>query len=121
MQKSKRKHLGQPSTRTLVTVTRAAAETESKPQSSPDAKYGGETYEVRGEYRFYTRKTESVEVVVTGVMGAVMQVFIQKPLGIRFGRGRDGGAYVTRVDKSTGNIDEKIEVMTCQDFSSLDI
>ena len=40
----------------------------------------------------------------------LLQVFIQKPLGIRFGRGRDAGAYVTRVDKTAGNIDERIEV-----------
>lgn len=40
----------------------------------------------------------------------LLQVFIQKPLGIRFGRGKDAGAYVTRVDKSAGNIDERIEV-----------
>jgi len=39
-----------------------------------------------------------------------LQVFIQKPLGVRFGRGRDGGAYVTSVDKANGNIDERIEV-----------
>ena len=38
-----------------------------------------------------------------------LQVFIQKPLGIRFGRGNDAGAYVTRVDASAGNIDERIE------------
>lgn len=41
----------------------------------------------------------------------VIQVFLQKPLGISFGRGRDGGAYVIRVDEARGNIDSRVQVL----------
>lgn len=38
------------------------------------------------------------------------EVFIDKPLGISFGRGNDGSAYVIKVDASKGNIDDQVEV-----------
>ena len=37
-------------------------------------------------------------------------MFIDKPLGISFGRGNDGSAYVIKVDASKGNIDDQVEV-----------
>lgn len=37
-------------------------------------------------------------------------MFLQKPLGFSFGRGNDGGAYVTKVDEARGNIDEQVQV-----------
>jgi hypothetical protein len=37
------------------------------------------------------------------------QVNLPKPIGVRFGRGNDGGAYVIGSDASIGNTDEKIE------------
>lgn len=40
----------------------------------------------------------------------LLQVFTVKPLGIRFGRGNDGMAYVVSVDKNQGNVDDQIEV-----------
>ena len=42
----------------------------------------------------------------------VLQVTLQKPLGIRFSRGGDGGAYVVRTDPKIGNTDPQVEV--CQ-------
>lgn len=39
-----------------------------------------------------------------------MQVTLAKPLGVRFSRGNDGGAYVVRTDAKLGNIDSQIEV-----------
>lgn len=38
------------------------------------------------------------------------QVYISKPLGFSFGRGNDGGAYVTKLDSAKGNIDEQVQV-----------
>lgn len=39
----------------------------------------------------------------------VHQVFINKPLGIKFARGKDGMAYVSRTDPVGGNIDERVQ------------
>jgi len=36
-----------------------------------------------------------------------------KPLGIRFARGSDGGAYVTRSDPRLGSTDENVQVTSC--------
>ena len=38
------------------------------------------------------------------------QVELVKPLGIRFARGSDGGAYVTRSDPNLGNTDKMVQV-----------
>lgn len=38
------------------------------------------------------------------------EVTLQKPIGVKFGRGNDGGAYVIRTDPKLGNTDERIEV-----------
>lgn len=35
---------------------------------------------------------------------------LEKPLGIKFGRGNDGGAYVITVDPNIGNVDERVQV-----------
>jgi hypothetical protein len=37
-------------------------------------------------------------------------VSLPKPLGIRFGRGNDGEAYVLQSDKNLGNTDDRIQV-----------
>jgi hypothetical protein len=37
------------------------------------------------------------------------QVTLQKPLGVKFARGNDGGAYVVRSDPALGNTDSRIE------------
>jgi hypothetical protein len=39
-----------------------------------------------------------------------VQVSLSKPLGIRFGRGNDGEAYVLESDKNLGNTDDRIQV-----------
>ena len=41
------------------------------------------------------------------------QVDLAKPIGVKFGRGNDGGAYVTAVDAKLGNIDPQIKVRVC--------
>ena len=38
------------------------------------------------------------------------QVELVKPLGIKFARGSDGGAYVTRSDPNMGNTDKMVQV-----------
>ena len=38
------------------------------------------------------------------------QVELMKPLGIKFARGSDGGAYVTRSDPNMGNTDKMVQV-----------
>ncbi len=38
------------------------------------------------------------------------QVYLDKPLGVRFSRGNDGGAYVVRSDAKIGSTDPSIEV-----------
>ena len=38
-----------------------------------------------------------------------LQVYLSKPLGIKFARGNDGGAYVSRSDPLLGNTDPRIE------------
>ncbi len=43
----------------------------------------------------------------------ILQVFLPKPLGVRFTRGNDGGAYVVRTDAKLGSSDSQIEVITC--------
>ena len=44
------------------------------------------------------------------------QLTLQKPLGIRFTRGGDGGAYVVRSDSKIGSTDPQVEVQQlCQD------
>eukprot|EP00887_Chlorella_sp_A99_P002542 scaffold6.g2542.t1 len=37
------------------------------------------------------------------------EAFLSKPLGVKFGRGKDGGAYVTRSDAQLGNTDPRIK------------
>eukprot|EP00884_Botryococcus_braunii_P008581 jgi/Botrbrau1/17724/Bobra.0166s0146.1 len=37
-------------------------------------------------------------------------VYLDKPLGLRFQRGKDGGAYVVKSDKQIGSTDSRIEV-----------
>ena len=44
-----------------------------------------------------------------------LQVNLPKPIGVRFGRGNDGAAYVLKSDDALGNTDERIEV--CGTFS----
>lgn len=39
-----------------------------------------------------------------------MQVNLPKPIGVRFGRGNDGAAYVIKSDDALGNTDDRIEV-----------
>ena len=39
-----------------------------------------------------------------------LQVSLAKPLGVRFARGNDGGAYVVRTDAKLGSTDPQIEV-----------
>lgn len=39
-----------------------------------------------------------------------MQVNLPKPIGVRFGRGNDGAAYVRIADEAIGNTDERIQV-----------
>lgn len=41
--------------------------------------------------------------------GEVYEVELVKPLGIRFARGSDGGAYVTRSDPNLGNTDTMVQ------------
>lgn len=38
------------------------------------------------------------------------QVDLPKPLGLRFARGNDGGAYITKNDPKLGNTDPRIQV-----------
>eukprot|EP00210_Caulerpa_lentillifera_P001729 g1660.t1 len=39
-----------------------------------------------------------------------IEVYLDKPLGLKFGRGRDSGAYVVVTDPQLGNTDERIQV-----------
>jgi hypothetical protein len=39
-----------------------------------------------------------------------LQVNLPKPIGVRFGRGNDGAAYVRISEEAIGNIDERIQV-----------
>ena len=39
-----------------------------------------------------------------------IEVELDKPIGLKFGRGNDGGAYVTTVDENMGNVDDRIMV-----------
>lgn len=39
-----------------------------------------------------------------------IEVDLVKPLGVKFARGNDGGAYVSVVDETVGSIDERIQV-----------
>lgn len=39
-----------------------------------------------------------------------LQVELVKPLGLRFARGSDGGAYVKRSDPNLGSTDSNIQV-----------
>ena len=56
--------------------------------------------------------THTNKVMVPGV-----QVNLPKPLGVRFTRGNDGGAYVVRTDAKLGSIDPQIEVCRCLWYS----
>ena len=38
------------------------------------------------------------------------QVNLPKPIGVKFGRGNDGAAYVLKSDPNLGNTDDKIQV-----------
>lgn len=40
-------------------------------------------------------------------------MYLNKPLGLRFQRGNDGGAYVIKSDPKLGSTDERIEVCCC--------
>ncbi len=40
----------------------------------------------------------------------VYQVELKKPLGLKFGRGNDGEAYILASDSKLGNTDDRIEV-----------
>ena len=46
----------------------------------------------------------------TGNTEAEYDVYLDKPLGIKFARGRDGGAYIVRSDSKLGNTDPRIAV-----------
>ncbi len=39
-----------------------------------------------------------------------MQVYLDKPLGLRFARGNDGGAYIIGINSRIGNVDDRIQV-----------
>ena len=39
-----------------------------------------------------------------------VQVSLQKPIGVRFGRGKDGRAYVIATDESLGDTDSRIQI-----------
>jgi hypothetical protein len=40
----------------------------------------------------------------------MLQVDLPKPLGLKFARGNDGGAYVVQNDPKLGNTDPRIQV-----------
>ena len=42
------------------------------------------------------------------------QVELMKPLGMKFARGTDGGAYVTTSDPNMGNTDKMVQVLLCE-------
>lgn len=44
------------------------------------------------------------------VLLLLLQVDLAKPLGLKFARGNDGGAYVLKNDPSLGNTDPRIQV-----------
>ena len=46
------------------------------------------------------------------------QVELAKPLGLRFARGSDGGAYVARSDPNLGNTDSNVQVQICCEHQS---
>lgn len=50
--------------------------------------------------------TAEAEVAV----GDTYEVYLDKPLGIRFARGNDGAAYIAGTDSRIGMTDERIEV-----------
>lgn len=41
---------------------------------------------------------------------APLQVDLPKPLGLKFARGNDGGAYIVKNDPKLGNTDPRIQV-----------
>jgi hypothetical protein len=52
-----------------------------------------------------------VQQHITYANGSLLtQVSIEKPMGIRFGRGNDGAAYVLKSDARMGNTDDRVQV-----------
>ena len=49
------------------------------------------------------------------------QVYLNKPLGVKFARGNDGGAYVVRTDATLGNTTADIQVRTDRLEKSIDL
>jgi hypothetical protein len=49
--------------------------------------------------------------LLTGWLSCKPQVDLPKPLGLKFARGADGGAYVTVNDPQLGNTDPRIQVI----------
>ena len=43
-------------------------------------------------------------------LAPIHQVYLNKPLGVKFARGNDGGAYVVRSDATLGNTTDDIQV-----------
>lgn len=88
-------------------MIRRATEVKSEevPTESTDegGQKRGEIYEVQAHCTVCAKHIHKLTNVA-------MQVELVKPLGIRFARGSDGGAYVTRSDPNLGNTDKMVQV-----------
>lgn len=54
--------------------------------------------------------TQTAHVRTRVTLRVWLQVNLPKPIGVRFGRGNDGGAYVIKSEEALGNTDERIAV-----------
>lgn len=54
--------------------------------------------------------TAATEVKASEAQEEFYEVYLSKPLGLRFARGNDGQAYISKSDARLGNTDEDIEV-----------
>ncbi|KAI7844917.1 hypothetical protein COHA_001565 [Chlorella ohadii] len=63
----------------------------------------------RAGCRTAVRVSVQAQAAQAAVKEEFYEVYLDKPLGVKFARGNDGGAYVVRSDPKLGNTDSKIE------------
>ncbi len=56
-----------------------------------------------------TAAAESKTAAVGSGEEEFYELYLDKPIGIKFGRGNDGGVYVTKADPRLGNISDAVE------------
>lgn len=104
---------GTTAPRTRSDVGRASVPCVQRPQPLANRTRHVAQQQVRPRIVYCSAEAEAVETTSPAAaagLDEIVEVVLEKPLGLRFVRGNDGGAYVGANDPNLGNTDPTLEV-----------